>query len=950
MAQSVYRVRLLAGMSLWTFGSATPVIAQSIVDQPNLTTQTPPVQTEQVEDIVVTGSRLGSRTGFTTPTPVTVLSAATIAQQTAPSQISDLLNQTPQFRPVGGANQSQYQTMTVGQAPVDLRGLGTVRTLVLIDGHRHVGTQANGTLDTNLIPIGLVDRIDIVTGGASAAYGSDAVAGVVNFVLKDRLKGFEGSIQYGVSQQGDDHGPTLSMAYGTSFLDGRLRLIAGADYSKTDGVGSLYTRDWGRSEPGIFSPSGRPAGVPAQLIVNNNEYNLTPGGIITAGPLRGTAFGAGGTPYAFQYGALTGTTEMQGTANYGFNELGNQYIRIPFQRNAELARVTFDADRHLTAYAEISAGHLAINSNTTFSPLPAFAVSINNPYLPAATRAAMTAAGLTTVRLGRLFTEWGATNALNKDDSFAATVGGKGDFIGGWKWDGYYEHGESKFDYIVQNVALVPNLLAAINVVPGVGGPVCGPIATNPNLTPAQRGAVSPGCVPFNIFGANQASTEAVNYVTARMEQHTKLTQDVAAFNLRGDLFSLPAGTVAVAVGAEWRKDKADVTVPADVLARSLVGAYGFGNPLPSSGSIEVKEIYGEALVPILADMAFAKALDLSLAFRATDYSTSGSVETWKVGLNYQINDSLRLRATQSRDIRAPNFAELYQVAAQGFSTQSNPSTNVSAGVITQFVSNPNLRPEKADTFTGGIVWQPKKGLFDGLRLSVDYFSIKIDDAITAVGFAEVLRRFYVLGLPEYQKYIVSAPTSTYPTGFSTVYGPYLNASAFKTGGVDIQADYRVPLGNLPGRLNLNIAGTWLRRLQTTDLSGTIDQAAAEVPKWRWTGNINYQVDTLTLNLQTRYSSAKKFSSVLRGPEDAGYDPALPTSINKNSFPSAVYFTLAATYGIHVSNITKFELFGVVDNLLDKDPPFGSYVLTQAGNNYYDLIGRTFKVGLRFKL
>jgi outer membrane receptor protein involved in Fe transport len=902
---------------------------------------------EQTPEITVTGSRL--RSGFNAPTPVTVLSAAAIAEQRAPAQIADVLNEIPSFRPSGGASQGQFGTSAVGQATVDLRTLGTVRTLVLVDGRRPVGTQLNGTFDINLIPAGLIDRIDVATGGASAAYGSDAVAGVVNFILKDRIEGFQGTISSGISDEGDNSEQNLALAYGTALAEGRVRVLLGGDYSRSDGVESLYAREWGRRQPGIFTPTApRTAGVPAQVIGEGIEIKNPPGGVIASGPLAGTAFGLGGVPYAYSFGALNGSTEQQGGSNYGFNRLGNQYIRGPYERYTALGRVTVDAGATTSLFVEGNYGKLTPRSRTQYANYSTLLFRTDNPFLPQQTRAALLAASQPTFRLGRVFADLGPTSTRNTDETLRAAFGGRGKLSQSWSWDAYYEYGRSRLDFDIFNVPIVPNLFNALFAVRDASGAiVCGPVATNPNLSATQRGQVDPGCQPFNPFGPTSSSAVARDYVNGEIQGRSQLTQHVGAVNVQGELVQLPAGPLAVAFGYEHRRLKGQDTVTEDTLRHSIIGAYIASNRLPSSGRVVVNEGYAEVDVPLLDGAPLAHKLSVNGAVRYTDYSTSGGVTTWKAGVVYAPFDGLRLRATRSRDIRAPNIAELFGVAPEGGTTQTNPSTGASAQIRTQAVSNPNLQPEIADTYTVGAVLESADRR---LRLSVDYYNISIEDVIISVSAAEVLRRFYVLGqTAEYGPFIDFVPTSQNPTGFQKVSSPFVNASALRTDGVDLELVYSVPTARA-GTFNLSVLGTWVNRLRTTDISGTIDSAGGTIPDKRVVANFGYKLDKFSTNLQARYNSGRKFSDTLRGPEDAGYDPASPTSISKNRFPSAVYLTLSANYAVIDEGDRKVQMFAVVNNLLDNDPPTGSYAFigAAAGVNYYDFIGRTYTAGVRF--
>ncbi|MDK2762090.1 MAG: TonB-dependent receptor [Sphingopyxis sp.] len=952
--------RLLTAGSILVMALCQPALAQSEAPEVGATeaeaagaksgeTLADPDEIRGDGEILVTGSRL--RSGFASPTPVTVLSGEAIAGQRAPTQIGDLLNETPAFRPSGGASQGQNGTSAVGQATVDLRALGAVRTLVLVDGRRPVGTQLNGLIDTNLIPAGLIDRIDVVTAGASAAYGSDAVSGVVNFVLKDRLDGINLSVSTGIAEAGDNREDAVTFAAGKSFADDRLRILVGGDYVRGEGVESMYSRDWGRLEPGVFTPSTpRAPGVPAQILGNNIQIRNPTGGVIVAGPLTGTAFGPNGVPYQYQFGNPLGSTEQQGTSNYGFNRLGNQYLRGPFERYSALGRISFDVADDTTLFAEANYGRLAPKSRTSFGVNQTYIFETSNPFLPTEVRDALVAAGQTTFRMGRLYNDVGTSSTRNVNSTLRVAVGGRGKLGDNWSWDAYGEYGRGVLDFRLNDLPITPNFLAALYAVRDTNGQiVCGPVASNPNLSAAQRAQVEPGCVPYNPFGPYRGSDAARDYMAGDLAGRTLIRQDVAAINFQGTPFELPAGPVSVAFGYEHRSLRGTDTVTDETFRRSIIGAFAASNRLPSTGKVTVNEGYFEAEAPILVDRPLAKTLSLNGAVRYTDYSTSGGVTTWKAGFVYEPFDGLRLRGTRSRDIRAPNISELFGVAPEGATTQTNPVTGGSAAVRTQAVSNPNLKPEVADTLTIGAVIQPVQ--ISGLRLSVDYYDIKIDDVIISVSAAEVLRRYFLLGQTDiYGPFIEFVPTTVNPTGFQKVSSPFVNASSLQTRGVDAELAYRLPVGS--GDINLSVLGSYVIDLKTTDISGTINSAGGTTPELRVTSNIGYKSDRFATNLQVRYNSARKYSDTLVGPEDPGYDPASPVSISRNRLAGAAYLTLSASYDIMSNGDKKVQLFGVVNNLLDKDPPLGAYALTgqTATVNYYDFIGRSFRIGVRASL
>ncbi len=892
-------------------------------------------------DIVVTGSRLQS--GYMAPTPMTVLGAQTI-QQRAPSQISDVMNQLPAVRLSTGPQQSQ-RFFGSGQAPIDLRGLGAVRTLTLVNGNRFTPTAETGTVDSSIIPVSLIERVDVVTGGASAAYGSDAVAGVVNFVLLNRLEGFRGSAQIGVTQQGDGNERVLSLAFGTSLGGGRGHLIIGGDYSRSDGVDSIYTRDWGRRESYLVSNGvGRAAGVPAQSFETNVKYSAqSTGGLINSGPLAGTAFGPGGVPYAFQYGTVLGSLMIGGENDRG-NPNGNARLLTPTSRKSLLIRADYEILSDVTAFFEGNYGFTDADSLTGFYQGSAI-IDIDNPFLPDQTRAAMVDAGVTTVNVGRLLADYGGTPLYANHRTLRGIGGLRGTLPGNFNWDASVQYGETK-NVNRNDDVLVANFKAAVNAVTGPDDrPACGPIATNPNLTAAQRELVEPGCVPLDIFGLYSPSKEALNYVRSGGPSVSvnRPTRFVAAVNIAGSPFSTWAAPVDVALGGEYRRD----TIKSESNPNALKAAYNVANDGAYSGSVSVKEGYLEVGVPLARDVTALQSLDLNAAIRVTDYSTSGSVTTWKVGGTWEPVAGLKFRATRSRDIRAPNLSELYRYfGVAGSANVTNPFNGVNGRLSVAQTGNPSLTPEIADTLTAGVVVQPQAEWARFFRASVDYYEIKIKDAIVTVSSTDVLRRCFA-GETALCSAIVFDDT---PFGIAYVNQQPFNQNRLLNRGLEMTANMDFSLAD---DTRFSIAARALRALanRTYDRGTIIERAGSiqsgGIPKWAATVDLTLDSGNLQTTLTGRYFSTMKFDATLKGPEDEGYDPTLANSVNTNRAPSAVYLDLYAQYQIPSEGRTKFSLFGMIQNLADKDPWVHAATNITSGGNPYDLLGRRFRIGVR---
>ncbi|PZQ24485.1 MAG: hypothetical protein DI569_01290 [Sphingopyxis macrogoltabida] len=896
-------------------------------------------------DIVVTGSRLGN-SGFTAPTPVTVLGEDQINTR-APSNIGDFLNEQPAFRNSSSPSQAQRSIGGVATT-LDLRGLGPARTLTLVNGARFTPTTREGALDVGLIPTLLVERVDVVTGGASAAYGSDAVAGVVNFVLANKLDGVKAKAQYNVSERGDAAGPVLSFAAGTAFAGDRAHIVVGAEYAKNNGVGRIYERPWGRRQPGLIANgAARPAGTPASSFVTDVTYSQqNPGGLIVAGPLRGTSFGPNGTTFPFQYGTLFSTL-MVGGDSYGNSPFGNWPILTPTERVAGLARISYDISDDTEVFAEFNYGRNTGRGYTSYNQRR-FTIRRDNPFLPTSVRDAMVANNVSTIQVGRLFTENGGIQQKNVNETYRGLVGAKGTIFSNWDWDVALQYGRSSSSVTVFKNMLGANYDAAVDVIVGTNGqPACAPSASNPNLSANEIAVLTGTCVPLNIFGVGSPSPAAIDYITEDSFRETVYKRTAAAINLRGSPFATGAGDVQFAIGGEFRHDSLDGT--ADPL--SAAGLFTSGNGGIFGGSQDVTEGFVELGVPLAADTSFAHSLDLNAAYRFTHYSTSGSVSTWKVGVTYEPTPDIRLRLTRSRDIRAPSLADLYATAPSGVFTASfvNPFNGRTGALNASTAGNLDLQPEVADTLTGGIVLTPQWDWARGFRFSVDGYRIKVKDVITNLNGNDVVNRCFA-GASSFCDFI-TFDNSTF--GIANVERVPVNTAVLKLEGVDIEAQYRFDVGastSLPGSVMIRALATKVFTLETTDDQGTVDRAGSiqnnGIPSWTANVSLGYSNDAFGIDLSARYVSASTFDATFVGPDSPAYNPAAGNSININRFPSAIYVNLGLSFNVEQGGNT-FQFFGGVDNLFDKQPPQYAVTGINSGGNPYDVIGRRFLAGVR---
>ncbi|WP_176593795.1 TonB-dependent receptor domain-containing protein [Sphingobium sp. EM0848] len=520
-------------------------------------------------------------------------------------------------------------------------------------------------------------------------------------------------------------------------------------------------------------------------------------------------------------------------------------------------------------------------------------------------------------------------------------VGGlEGKFGGSWSWDAYFQHGQTDFlngDY--SNNPITANFNKAVDAVvnPANNQIVCRSTLTDPTN----------GCVPLNVFGTGKSTQAALNYIYGTSLQTITIKQDVAAASLHGEPFSTWAGPVSIALGGEWRRE----SYRAATTALDQTNAFFLGNFRPSNGHYNVKEGFFETVVPLLKDVPFFREVDFNGAVRYTDYSLSGNVTSWKLGLTWDVDSQLRFRGTRSRDIRAPNLAELFQAGNNLNQTISDPVLNRSYSIQQFAAGNPNLVPEKADTTALGVVYRPN--WLSGFAVSVDYFDIKIDKAIYSNTAQAVIN--LCQGGDALQ---CSFITRNAANQITLVKLQPLNIGGEATRGVDFEASYRRNLSDLVrhwnGTLGLRMVGTYVDRRTvtiggvTTEYAGqnaNFDQNSQAVPSWRWLASATYDSDHFTATLTERFISAGK----LNNGWVAGVD------IDRNHVPAVFYTDLSL--GFKIPEFGKgAQVYFAVQNLFDKDPPvapiYGATGFLGTGTNgyLYDVIGRQFRAGVRFKL
>lgn len=892
---------------------------------------------ETASEITVTGSRI-RRDGFIAPTPTNVVTAEQLSLAGV-NTIGDIAFKLPQFRP----SRSVYTSHTggnVGGNYFNLRGLsgipGPSRTLTLIDGRRPTPTGNDETFDVNVIPSGIISRVEVVTGGASAAYGSDAVAGVVNLILRDDIEGFEGSLQAGQTfRYADAQEIRGDLSFGTRFADGRGRILVSGEYYRNGGAGIVGDRRWARPNWGlIVNPAYTPTNGQPAIITGRDARmgNATFGGLITSGPLAGTQFVEGGIATRFNPGsAPLGSAGTFG--GDGANTGATLPLLVPSERMTFFGRASYEFSDAVEIWAEAS--HASIYADDA-DTIPSFnfgniVIRNDNAYLPTSVRTAMATNNLNSFTMSRINADFGfyGNTARSRYQRFSGGL--KGKFGAGWNWDVGLTHGRYTQRQNYAGDTISANLTAATDAVidPATGRVVCRSTLASPTN----------GCVPINLFGSGSPSQQAIAYVTDEFQHVQRVRQTTVEGSLRGEPFSLWAGPVSVAIGAEHRSETLSLTV-APLTAAFAHGIYN--GPSAGPGTIKVSEAFAEVVVPLLRDVPMFRSLDFNGAVRVADYSSTGSIWAWKLGLTNQIIPDLRVRATLSRDIRAPNFSELSVTGAATFAAVRD--IDGSAVTVTVPTSpNPALRPEIGKTLTLGLIFEPQS--VKGLRASIDYFDIKLDGAITALSAQQVIN-----GCGGGQQQLCARLVRNAAGTLLQINNSRFNAQTLRTSGVDIALDYTLPLASLlagaDGRLNLRASASYTDTLKSTLLGQEIENAGTAIPHWTGLASIGYSDTRTTVQLGGQYMGRVTYN--------ATPGSAQPIGLDTPRFADRFYLDLGFQYVLIDTGETRVQLYGNIQNLLDKDPPIMPTLVGPVSpivSNYglYDPLGRRFTLGVRFK-
>lgn len=939
------KTNLFSAVALMALAVASTAGAQEI--EPGQDAEAP------TDTIVVTGSRV-ARTGFDNPTPTTVISADQIAR-TGLNDIGDVLLQTPQISVGLGASNDTFQR-DIGATFVNLRGLGTNRTLVLVNGRRRVsGSREGSQVDVSSIPATMVERVEIITGGASAVYGADAVSGVVNIILKDDFKGFNITGRLGIADRGDAETYMISASGGGSFADGRGSASLGVTYQKS-GILRYTDRDYTSGRGAltfVANPlnTGPNDGIADRIVITDPH---------TIGNSYVPTFVVRGQRYFYDDGVVPLTNpNCYGTVcsggPYGYNSR-ERNLRNPREAFAAIGGVTYEVAPSVTAFVDFEFSYSDTNTNGQSYFDSSLVLRRDNPTLPSAVTSLMDANGLQTLTVGYEGEEiYGNKQYSNSRYTYTAAAGLRGRIADRINWEAFYQYGRRDQDYKTANTRIESRFFEAVDAIrdPASGQIVC-----------RSASARAAGCTPISVFDGRLTDAQQA-YFQHTFQRDVTNEQTLIGVQATGELFRLPGGPLSVAIGGEYRKDQLR-TLDDGLGARGLLYRTDNGGG-PVNASSEVKEAFAEVVVPLLKDVPFIRSLQVEGAVRYSDYNTIGSTVAWKLGGEWAPIDALRFRVTRSRSVRAPNIVELYSPDTLGTlnitadpcdATQINLAPNrlancralgipvgwtdpaAALALPTALGGNPALTEETSNSWTAGIVFSPVAGL----RISADYWQIRIDDAIQTLdgntivdncvdsatldnAFCALVTRGNLAGVAD-------------PFVVSNIDLRQINIGRLDARGVDVAVNYNTTLdrisSGLAGRLSLTATVTYLDRLEEfVDINDPssllIEDGEFDDPTWRGTFSAAYRQGGLNLGWNLRYIGSSSLD-VQRSDEYNGFLKVAKRFYNDVFVSQTLPGDLTLQLG--------------VNNLFDVKPPRTPSTYTGAfDGSLYDNVGRFFYVG-----
>lgn len=908
---------------------------------------------QNIEKISITGTRI-LREGAASPSPVTVISGEDLVSSGVVN-IGEALNELPALANTYSLANSGRFIGTAGLNILDLRNMGTARTLVLVDGKRHVSSSSGtSSVDTNTIPSEWVERVEIITGGASAVYGADAVTGVVNFVLKERIEGLSVKATKGFA---DNHGyknEKMSFSYGIDFDDDKGNFAISAEYASQDSLNAL-DNPWTSTSYASLKNPNQPADkkdsvdYPDKILhANAGHFTLNNAGVIFNTNEYHT-FNTDGSLKKISTGEQVDGLRCAGAGCDFFNL--NQFV----QAQPEFERYNFNVRASYELAEETEAYFTAkyVNSEAQDIGQPAFffrkkshAIQRDNAFLHQSVKDYMDAEGVSEIQISRMMTDLGRRVEDNTRETTRFVAGVRGYMLQDWSYDFSLVHGQTDLERINGNNLIRANYANALDAVKDANG----------NIVCRSEKARAEGCVPVNIMGFGNPSQAAIDYINTVSIGTSEIKQTVITASVaNSELIEVPEGYIGVALGAEYREEKSEDHEPENAKG-TFFNALG-----EDKGEFDVSEVFAEFTAPIV------EGLMADAAIRFADYSTIGNATSWKVGTDWEVNESLRMRATYSEALRAPNISEIFGAASQTFFRIDDPCKSseldllanadtrkkncAALGVAADFDSdydsgsieglsggNKDLNEEKAETTTIGLVFQPE--YIDGFSMTLDYWKIELTDAISSVGAQSILDRCVDSenGINNQYCNLITRGSN----GEITLIKSFdLNLAGQKARGVDFEFGY--DFDALAGSFRTTLVGTRLLERKSfpfQDNPSDFIENAGTTGEAKWQANltVGYSRDNYSVSWSTRYlEEVSRYT-----PQDLEDNPN-PSNIL--TFPSYVISDVSASYEMN----NGIELTIGIDNVFNKSLPFGTNG-TGAGTASYDNIGRLAHITFSYKM
>ena len=904
------------------------------------------------DTVIVTGSRI-ARSGFDTATPTVVISSEEITQ-TGLEDLGSILMQKPQIG-VGLAPGNDTFNRDIGSSFINLRGLGTNRTLVLVDGRRRVsGSREGSQVDLSAFPPGMIESVEIITGGASAVYGADAVSGVVNIKLKDDFEGLEVTARGGISQRGDAETYSVYLNGGGSFADGKGHASFGASIQGVE-ILRFTQRDF------AYPNRIRFVGNPANTGPNDGIADFIPAVANSVSIPYEVGFydSAARQRYVYDGGIIAipqegcyGSTNSVCVSPYG-HDSRERLLRTPRNVFSAMSNLSYEVapDVRFKAGFDFAYSETQANGQGFFdSRIP---IARDNPFLPADLATYMDDNGLTTLTVGtNQHLRLGTRQFSNERYNYTASVGFDGTLADRFDWELFYQYGRRTQNFARHNTRIEERWLHTLD-----------PVVVDGQIVCADEDARAAGCVPTNLFNGQPVSDADKAYFAYSLQRNVENTQSLAGFQVTGPLVALPAGPLSVALGGEYRRDKLDARDDGLAARGELYRTDNGGQP--ASAAIDVLEGFVEVVAPVLADQMLAESLEVEGAVRFSDYSSIGSTLAWKLGASWAPIEDIRFRVTRSKSVRAPNIIEAFGPQTNsntGIGSDPCDAANISEsatreancralGIPVGWVDpadtlartsfqggNPDLTEEVSNSLTVGAIVTPS--IVPGLRLSADFWTIDIEDAVQTLRTRTVVEN--CVDADSLDNAFCSLITRG---GFVGINDPYvisrvdqrqINVGELTAKGIDVSAAYGFEMASLSGKFkgDMDLSLDVVHLMELEELVDPLDPSSlliedgeADDPSWRARASATYTLDDLIVTWNTRYVGSSVF--------DRQRIERFGVLHNDARF----YHDLVMSYELP----SQLNLQFGINNLFDTKPPRVPGVSEGISNGvFYDNIGRNF--------